>query len=55
MIAYLEKLDAQSIFTLSYQVKAKYPIKARTPLSRAYPYYNPEQAPVHGAAEAGGA
>jgi hypothetical protein len=27
-------------------VRAKFPIKARTPLSKAYPYYNPERVAV---------
>ena len=32
--------------TLTYQVRARFPIKAKTPLSRAHPYYNPERAVV---------
>ncbi|MHB9133311.1 MAG: alpha-2-macroglobulin family protein [Armatimonadota bacterium] len=46
IIIYLEKLDVGQSVTLHYQLKAKYPIKARTPQSKAYPYYNPEQAAV---------
>ena len=43
LIIYLEQLKPEQTVTLSYQLKAKYPIKARTPQSTAYPYYNPEQ------------
>jgi hypothetical protein len=46
IIVYVEKLDPAQTLELHYAVKAKYPIKARTPLSKAYPYYNPEQATV---------
>ena len=46
IIVYLEKLDPAGTLKLTYQVKAKYPIKARIPISKAYPYYNPEQAGV---------
>ncbi len=46
IIVYLEKLDPGSSLELRYAIKSKYPIKARTPLSKAYPYYNPEQATV---------
>lgn len=44
VILYLEKLEPGETKTLTYQVRAKFPVKARTPLSRAYPYYNPERA-----------
>ena len=43
VIVYLEKLTPGQILTLTYQVRARFPIKAKTPLSRAYPYYNPER------------
>jgi uncharacterized protein YfaS (alpha-2-macroglobulin family) len=43
IILYMEKLDGNQTVTLTYQVKARFPIKARTPLSRVYPYYNPER------------
>jgi uncharacterized protein YfaS (alpha-2-macroglobulin family) len=46
LIIYLEKLEPGAVVALTYQLKAKYPIKARTPQSKAYPYYNPEQAAV---------
>ena len=46
IIVYLDKLDAHQTVTLTYQLKAKYPIRARTPQSSAYPYYNPEEAVI---------
>lgn len=46
IIVYIEKLGPMEELELHYSVKAKYPIKAQTPLSKAYPYYNPEQASV---------
>ncbi|MGC8669166.1 MAG: MG2 domain-containing protein [Chthonomonadales bacterium] len=46
IIVYLEKLDPGATLELHYAVKAKYPIRAKTPLSKAYPYYNPEEASV---------
>jgi hypothetical protein len=46
VILYLEKLDPGQTVTLTWQVRAKFPIRARTPLSRAYPYYNPERVAV---------
>ncbi|MHB0939278.1 MAG: MG2 domain-containing protein [Armatimonadota bacterium] len=44
IIIYLEKLEPGKTVTLTYALKAKYPIKARTPDSKAYAYYNPEKA-----------
>jgi len=46
IIVYLEQLAPGQTVTLTYQLKAKYPIKARTPQSQAYPYYNPERTSV---------
>jgi uncharacterized protein YfaS (alpha-2-macroglobulin family) len=46
VIVYLEKLDPGQTVTLTYQVRARFPIKAKTPLSKAYPYYNPERVAV---------
>ena len=46
VIVYMEKLDPGQTVTLTYQVRARFPIKAKTPLSRAYPYYNPERVAV---------
>jgi hypothetical protein len=43
VIVYMEELGGGKTVTLTYQVRAKFPIKARTPLSKVYPYYNPER------------
>ncbi len=40
IIIYLQYLDKEGI-NLEYKLKAKYPIKAKTPESRVYDYYNP--------------
>jgi len=41
IIVYLEKLDGNQSLKLTYQLKARFPIKAQTPRSRVYQYYNP--------------
>ena len=41
IIIYLRFLDKEGI-SLEYGLKAKYPIKAKTPKSAVYDYYNPE-------------
>lgn len=46
IIVYLEKLDPMQTLTLHYQVTAKYPLRVSTPLSKAYPYYDPEQVAI---------
>ena len=46
LIVYLEKLTPGQTVTLIYGLKAKYPIHAQSPESKAYPYYNPEQVTV---------
>ncbi|MEN6401667.1 MAG: MG2 domain-containing protein [Armatimonadia bacterium] len=43
IICYLEKLDPQQTVSFSYRLRAKFPIKAQTPKSRVYEYYNPER------------
>lgn len=43
VILYLTELQPGQEVSVSYQVKAKYPLRAQTPLSKAYPYYNPEK------------
>lgn len=40
VICYLEKVGAPVQWT--YRLKAKYPLRAQTPESKAYAYYNPE-------------
>jgi uncharacterized protein YfaS (alpha-2-macroglobulin family) len=46
VIIYVEKLGPNEALTLSYQVKARYPITAATPSSRVYPYYDPTRVSV---------
>ena len=46
IIVYLEKLGPGQTVTLTYGLKAKHPIHAKSPESRAYPYYNPERVSV---------
>lgn len=46
IIVYLEKLAPGQTVTLTYSLKAKYPIHAQSPESKAYPYYNPEEVTV---------
>jgi hypothetical protein len=40
---YFDKLAAGQEIKLKYRLQAKYPIKAKTPASRAWQYYNPEE------------
>jgi len=42
VIVYLEELKAGQEVSLQYRLKAKFPIKAKTPESTAYEYYNPD-------------
>jgi hypothetical protein len=42
IIVYLEELKAGQQVDLTYRLKAKFPIKAKTPDSTAYEYYNPD-------------
>ncbi len=42
VILYLREVKAQSQTVISFDMKAKFPIRARTPVSRAYEYYQPE-------------
>jgi uncharacterized protein YfaS (alpha-2-macroglobulin family) len=42
IIVYLDKLAPHKPLTFSYRLRAKYPIKAATPASKVYRYYNPE-------------
>lgn len=42
IIIYLRALKPQEEFNFSYDLKAKYPIKAKTPKSTVYEYYTPE-------------
>ncbi len=43
VIVYMTYLAPGETLTLQYDLKARFPIRAQSPLSQAYPYYNPEQ------------
>jgi len=43
IIVYLEELTPGQTVRLTYDLKAKYPMRAKTPRSVAYNYYNPEE------------
>lgn len=42
IILYFEKLEGGKTVEFSYQLRAKFPLRAKTPQSRVYEYYNPE-------------
>ncbi len=42
VILYIERIDHKKPIALSYRLKAKFPIKAKTPTSKVYKYYEPE-------------
>ena len=42
IIVYLDKLASRKPLEFSYRLRAKFPIKAATPASSVYRYYNPE-------------
>ncbi|MFH1613405.1 MAG: MG2 domain-containing protein [bacterium] len=42
IIIYIEELNNTKPIIFSYRLKAKYPIKAKTPKSKIYKYYEPE-------------
>lgn len=42
VILYLDGLQPKQELTLTYRLRAKYPIKAKTNASKVYQYYNPE-------------
>jgi uncharacterized protein YfaS (alpha-2-macroglobulin family) len=46
IIVYLEGLKAGQPLDFSYRIRARYPIKAQTPPSSAYDYYNPSVSAV---------
>lgn len=43
IIIYVEQIESKKPLEFSYMMKAKYPIKAKSPTSRIYEYYNNEQ------------
>ncbi|PID58234.1 hypothetical protein CSB45_03975 [candidate division KSB3 bacterium] len=42
IIVYLDSLDSETPVEFSYRLKAKFPLKAKTPPSAVYEYYNPD-------------
>ncbi|MCX7920076.1 MAG: type II secretion system protein GspG, partial [bacterium] len=44
IIVYLDKVEAGKPITFKYRLQAKYPIRAKTPQSKVYEYYNPQVA-----------
>jgi uncharacterized protein YfaS (alpha-2-macroglobulin family) len=42
IICYFEKIEPGAPLEFSYRLRAKFPVKAQAPRSRAYLYYNPE-------------
>jgi CD109 antigen len=42
IIVYLREVDHAKPVQIRYQLLAKYPLKAKTPKSATYEYYNPE-------------
>ncbi len=42
IIIYLDRLASRKPLEFSYRLRAKFPVKAATPASRVYRYYNPE-------------
>ena len=42
IIVYLEQVEQQKPVEFSYRLKAKFPVKAKTPKSTVYEYYNPD-------------
>jgi len=43
VICYVEKLTPSQVLKFSYRLRAKYPIRAQTPKSRVYEYYNTDR------------
>ncbi|MCS6859861.1 MAG: hypothetical protein NZT92_06030 [Abditibacteriales bacterium] len=41
IIVYIEKLHPRETLTFEYRLRAKFPLKAKTPKSAAYEYYTP--------------
>jgi len=41
IIIYLEEFDSKKPITFNYRLKAKFPLRAQTPSSTTYDYYNP--------------
>jgi len=41
IIVYLENFSSEQPLNFSYRLRARFPMRAQTPPSRAYDYYNP--------------
>ena len=46
LIIYLEDLASETPLRFSYRMRARFPMRAQTPPSGAYDYYNPAQSSV---------
>jgi len=46
IIIYLENLASGQPLEFEYRLRARYPLRAKTPASRAYDYYNPEMGAI---------
>ncbi|HQM50910.1 MAG TPA: MG2 domain-containing protein [Candidatus Hydrogenedentes bacterium] len=42
IIVYFERIDGNGVIEFQYALRAKFPLRAQTPSSRVYDYYNPE-------------
>ena len=42
-ILYIRRLPSRTPVTFEIQLRAKYPVKAKTPPASVYPYYEPER------------
>ncbi len=42
VICYFDRIEREAPIEFTYRMKAKYPIRAKTPRSVVYEYYNPE-------------
>ena len=42
LLVYLDTIPALDAATIRYELRARHPLRASTPASRAYPYYEPE-------------
>lgn len=46
VIIYLDRIDGAHALNLTWHIKARFPVRAQAPASRAYEYYNPERSAV---------
>ncbi|MBI5091960.1 MAG: hypothetical protein HZB26_05890 [Candidatus Hydrogenedentes bacterium] len=46
IITYFEKIEANATIEFSYKLQAKFPLRAQTPSSKVYEYYNPKVSSV---------